>query len=90
VREQRSAGVVFPLVTDATSLDSDSLNKLYYQWASFVDFLIGTYGRDRFDKVYVTGHADPGTSSYAAVYGKPLAALEKEWQAWLNQPVTRP
>ena len=26
------------------------MNGLYYEWASFVDYLIGTYGREKFDE----------------------------------------
>lgn len=85
VREQRRSGVFYPLATDYTTVDINGMNALYYQWASFVDYLIATYGRDKFDKLYVSGHSAPGSSDYAGVYGKGLDQLEQEWQGWLGQ-----
>jgi hypothetical protein len=85
VREQRSSGVFYPLATNYNGLGIGAMNALYYQWASLVDFLITTYGRDKFDQVYVTGQSAPGSSDYAGVYGKGLDVLEQEWQAWLDQ-----
>ena len=61
------------------------MNALYYEWASFVDFLITTYGREQFDRLYVSGGGGaPGGADYAGVYGKELHALEAEWIAWLD------
>ena len=85
VRAQRASGVFYPLATDYTTVDIGGMNALYYQWASFVDYLITTYGRDKFDKLYVSGHSAPGSSDYAGVYGKRLDQLEQEWQGWLGQ-----
>jgi hypothetical protein len=84
VREQRSSGVFYPLATDYSGLGVAAMNALYYQWASFVDFLISTYGREKFDRLYVTGQGAPGSADYAGVYGKGLNVLEREWQAWLD------
>jgi hypothetical protein len=82
-------GALLPLTT---SLEADcrttTRNNIYNQWASFVEYLLATYGRDRLDAVYrdSTGRA-AGSANYQGVYGKPLAALEAEWVAWLsNQP----
>ena len=61
------------------------MNGLYYEWASFVDYLIGTYGREKFDALYVSGHSAPGSADYTGVYGKRLDVLEQEWQAWLDK-----
>jgi hypothetical protein len=85
VREQRQAGVYYPLATNYSSLGIGAMNALYYEWASFVEFLVGHYGRAKFDQVYVTGHSDPGSSDYRGVYGKDLGALEQEWLAWLGE-----
>jgi hypothetical protein len=85
VREQRRAGNSLPLATNYTGLGVGAMNTLYYQWASFVEFLINTYGREKFDQLYVTGASNPGSSDYAGVYGKSLAALEQEWIAWIDQ-----
>jgi hypothetical protein len=59
------------------------MNRLYYQWASFVEFLLETYGRERFDALYISGAQAPGSADYAGVYGKDLPTLEREWLAWL-------
>ena len=85
VRAQRDAGVLYPLATHYSGLGIGAMNALYYQWASFVEFLIQTYGRDRLDQVYVTGRGAPGSADYAAGYGKGLDELEREWLAWLDQ-----
>jgi hypothetical protein len=84
VRLQRQSGVFYPLATDYNGLGIGAMNALYYQWASFVEFLIGTYGREKFDQVYVTGHGGVSSSNYQAVYGKSIDALEREWIDWLR------
>ena len=84
VREQRKSGLFLPLATDYNGRGVAAMNALYYEWASFVDFLIGTYGRAKFDQLYVSGHSAPGSADYTGVYGKGLDVLEREWQAWLN------
>ncbi|MBK9714917.1 MAG: hypothetical protein IPO81_27020 [Kouleothrix sp.] len=85
VREQRKSGMFYPLATDYNGRGIGAMNALYYEWASFVDYLVTTYGREQFDRVYVTGHGSFGTADYAGVYGKGLDVLEREWQAWLDQ-----
>jgi hypothetical protein len=84
VRDQRRAGVFYPLATDYSGLGVAAMNALYYQWASFVDFLIASYGREKFDRLYLTGHGAPGSADYAGIYGKRLDVLEGEWQAWIG------
>jgi len=81
VRDQRAHGLSYPLATDYNGLGITAMNAIYYQWASFVEYLIGAYGREKFDAVYVTGGSAPGAADYAAVYGKGLDALEREWKA---------
>jgi hypothetical protein len=73
----------------ATNLERDcrgtTRNAAYTGWASFVDFLIATYGRDRFDILYRNGRGRaPGSADYAGVYGKRLDTLDQEWRAWLR------
>lgn len=85
VRGQRDSGVFYPLATDYTGMGIGAMNALYYQWASFVDFLITTYGREKFDQVYVAGQGAPGSADYPGVYGKALDVLEREWQVWIDQ-----
>lgn len=84
VRGQRAAGLFYPLATSYRGLGVAAMNALYYQWASFVDFLIDAYGREKFDQLYVSGHGAPGSADYAGVYGKGLDELEREWAAWLD------
>jgi hypothetical protein len=80
-------GRLLPLATD---LERDcrraTRNAAYTGWASFVDFLIVRYGRERFDMLYRSGRGrDPGSADYAEVYGKRLDALDQEWRAWLTE-----
>jgi hypothetical protein len=84
VRNQRDSGVFLPLATDYTGKGVGVQNALYYQWASFVDFLIGSYGREKFDQLYLSGQGAPGSADYRGVYGKELSVLQQEWQAWLD------
>jgi hypothetical protein len=84
VRGQRASGVFYPLATDYTGKGIGAQNALYYQWASFVEFLITTYGRATFDRVYVAGQGAPGSADYQGVYGKGLDVLEMEWEEWIR------
>jgi hypothetical protein len=84
VRQQRQSGVFYPLATDYNGLGIGAMNALYYQWASFVEFLIGTYGRAKFDQVYITGHGGVNSSDYQAIYGKSFDSLEREWVDWIG------
>jgi hypothetical protein len=72
----------------ATDLERDcrrqTRNVAYTGWASFVDFLIATYGRARFDALYRSGRGRAlGSSDYKGVYDKSLAELDQEWRKWL-------
>lgn len=85
VREALGRGELLPLTT---SLEADcrttTRNNIYNQWASFVEYLERTYGRERLDAAYRSSSGRPaGSSDYRRVYGKPLAALEREWLAWV-------
>jgi hypothetical protein len=84
VREALEAGEILPLTT---SLEADcrtmTRNNIYNQWASFVEYLVTAYGRERLDAVYRSSTGRPaGSADYRKVYGKPLAQLEREWLAW--------
>lgn len=84
VREALAGGYLLPLATD---LDVDcrtsTRGNIYSQWASFVEYLIDTYGKEKLNAVYVdsTGRK-PGSANYVGVYGKTLAELEADWIAW--------
>lgn len=85
VHDQRQAGAILPLATDYRGLSVSAMNTLYYQWGSFVEFLIERYGRERFDQAYASGNSTPGSADYRGVYGKELTSLEQEWLSWLDQ-----
>lgn len=62
-----------------------AMNKSYYQWASFIEFLLETYGRDKLDQLYNSGTGwAPGTADYAGILGKDLNTLAADWYQWLN------
>lgn len=64
----------------------DAMNRLYYQWASLVDFIIATRGRETFDALYASGQGmQPNTADYSGVVGVDLNGLEGQWKEWLNQ-----
>jgi hypothetical protein len=75
---------LLPLATSYTGRSISDMNTLYYQWASFVEFLLTAYGRERFDALYVSGSSAPGSADYYGTYGKSLPQLEAEWIAWLK------
>ncbi len=85
VRQYQQAGNLLPLATSYVGRSIADMNMLYYQWASFVDFLISSYGREKFDALYVTGDSAPGSADYVGIYGKSLDLLEQEWLIWLTQ-----
>ncbi len=74
---------LLPLATSYAGRSIGDMNTLYYQWASFVEFLLKVYGRERFDALYVSGSSAPGSADYYGVYGKSLPALEAEWSVWV-------
>ena len=84
-REYRNSGTAIALGTHYSAVGLNGMNILYYQWASFVDYLIATYGRERFDALYVSGGGDPGGAAYPAVTGRSFAELEAEWIAALER-----
>lgn len=83
VRPWVAAGSALPLATSYVGRPISDMNTLYYEWASFVEFLIKTYGRERLDALYVSGHSDPGSADYQGVYAKSLDQLEQEWRSWV-------
>ncbi len=73
-----------PLVASHLGRPAAEMNTLYYQWASFVEYLIITYGRTAFDDLYRSGAGTPGSADYQGVYGIDLPTLEAQWRTWLN------
>jgi hypothetical protein len=63
----------------------DAMNRLYYQWASLVEWTLESHGRDAFDQLYASGKGPtPATADYEGVLGGDLGAVEAAWRAWLN------
>ncbi len=83
VRDNYRANLM-PLATHYRGRSIHEMNQLYYQWASFVEFLLETHGRERLDALAVTGNRQPGSGDYVGVYGVPLGELEQAWRAWLE------
>jgi len=73
-----------PLIAPHRDRPVAEMNMLYYQWASFVEYLLVTYGREAFDTVYRSGSGVVGSADYHGVYGVDLATLEAAWRAWLQ------
>jgi len=83
VRPWLANGTALPLGISYVGRPISEMNQLYYQWASFVEFLIETYGREAFDRLYVTGQHAPASADYSGVYGKSFETLEAEWRNWV-------
>jgi hypothetical protein len=83
VRPWLQAGEEIPLAESYVGRPISDMNKLYYQWASFVEFLIDSYGREKFDQLYLTGDNSPASADYLGVYQKQFWDLEAEWKAWV-------
>jgi hypothetical protein len=83
VRPWLARGEELPLGISYVGRSISDMNKLYYQWASFVEFLIEHEGRERFDALYVSGASAPASADYLGIYGRSFAELEAEWRAWV-------
>jgi hypothetical protein len=83
VRPWVQRGENIPLNESYVGLSMGDMNKIYYQWASFVEYLIDAYGREKFDRLYLTGQNYPASSDYLGIYGKRFDELEVEWKAWV-------
>ncbi len=86
VRPWLERNEALPLATSYVGRPISDMNKLYYQWASFVEFLIERDGRERFDLLYTTGSGAPGSADYRRLYQRTFAELEAEWKAWVLRP----
>lgn len=85
--QQNYAGSLLPIGSHYRDYGTiDAMNRLYYQWASLVDFVIATKGRDTFDTLYASGGGmQPNSADYSGVLGTDLSGLEREWKEWLSQ-----
>lgn len=77
-----------------TNSDVSTWNQTYYEWASFVEFLIQLPGNreEGLRKFYELYDTDAKTNSpneifpkadYQKVYGKTFQEMEAEWRAWM-------
>lgn len=80
----RRQGFAYDLDQGFSFDDVAAMNGQYYQWASFVEFLIERNGHAAFDQLYTTGNGAMGSADYRGVYNADLATLQREWLAWLN------
>lgn len=85
--QRHYAAQLLPLGTHYRDIGTiDAMNRLYYQWASYVDFVIATRGRATFDALYTSGRGmQPNTADYGGVLGTDLAGSEQQWKEWLGQ-----
>ena len=81
-------GNLLALATDPRADASiDTLNQIYYQWASYIEWLDVTYGRDAIDHLYRTGkERGVASAEYMAALGIDFAESEARWRAWLEGP----
>ncbi|WP_142752235.1 hypothetical protein [Neobacillus piezotolerans] len=59
----------------------------YYHAASFVTYLIDTYGLDNFEKIY---NKPMLSEKFAEVYGKNVDELEGEWLSYIDKNYNEP
>jgi hypothetical protein len=84
-RQQSAAAGDSPLTTSYVGQSADVMNSLYYQWASFVEFLLDRYGLEAFDRAYASGDGTPSSADYRAAFQRDLPTLQAEWRDWLAQ-----
>lgn len=84
---QREYGArLLPLATDPRAgVSTDTLNQLYYQWASYVEWISATYGPAALDRLYTSGKGRAlGSADYAGILGIPFNESETRWRVWLG------
>jgi len=76
--QQHYAGQMLPLWSHyRDDAPPASMNQLYYQWASLIEWIMTTRGRDTFDRLYATSRTQqPGSAGYVEVLGAPCQAIE--------------
>ena len=80
--------VVARMLDEHAMLPLDTLTEAFYkkdevsaylQGGTLVDFLLETYGRDAFKRLWRAG-----PRAMASIYGKDAAIIEAEWHTWLK------
>lgn len=80
-RQLRDSGVPLVLMT----AERYGANNAYELWASFVDYLLQTYGAFTYRDLYSSGRGRSlGSADYQGVLGKSLDELADDWRAWIN------
>ncbi len=79
---------LLPLATDPRAgVPTATLNQLYYQWASYIEWLRATYGADALERLYASGNGrQPGSAAYQDIIGVSFSDTEALWRAWVEQP----
>ncbi len=79
-------GNLLPLATDPRGgVAIATLNQLYYQWASFVEWLVEQHGRPALDRLYSSGKNRALTAAdYPGVLGTGFDEAESQWRAWID------
>jgi hypothetical protein len=90
-----AAGRFVPLDDPPASCTILDRDVIYNERASFVGYLLETYGRDRFleasaTRVRSTSRALEYVADYQGIYGKTFAELAAEWRAWVEGGATGP
>lgn len=85
VHAMHARGIDPPLTKDPLLDGTDSMNDTYYQWASFVEFLIEQDpSLEKIYRLYPTGTGVPGSAQYKDAFHKSRADLEIEWRKWID------
>lgn len=84
VRTVYGTEYMLPLAESYNGNDIADMNRKYYQWASFIEFLLDTWDMDHLMRVYCTTQQGIGSGDYLSVYGANFAELEQRWQQWLR------
>jgi hypothetical protein len=82
-------GNLLPLAIDPRGgATTDRLNQLYYQWASYIEWLRAIYGPATLDRLYSAGLGrQPGSAPYLATLGISFEESEILWRTWIAQPI---
>ena len=94
-RSYIAEGRFVPLDDPPPSCTIQDRDVIYNERASFVGYLLATYGLDRFleasaTRVRSTRRAPEYVADYEGVYGKTFAELASEWRDWVEGGATGP
>lgn len=80
------APALLPLHTHYNNAPAaDAQNRLYYEWASFIEWTLATRDRAAFDDLYRNGKARGiGSAPYKEVFGAEMTDVEAAWQTWIK------